>query len=286
MAQTEYLHHYTTIDALALILRNRTIRFNRLDRIDDVRESHAYGKYHLSRLLFVSCWTASDEESIALWHMYSRGMTGIRISLPLDPFDYQPIAPHPIWGGQVTGQLLSILPIDQIFTDEYMVNPTWMTKNKRSFIRKVEYVDEEGLSRIREQAVQFVERGGQLGWEIEGPQELADYKSKVWEFQTEVRYVLMIYPTPPIPSSGISDPTWIQSVPNFVMKSISEGTGPDKDCIDLGISQNALDHIRVTLAPLATEADKIIVEAVLQTHAPNGVLSESNLTYSIRQPRK
>ena len=32
------LYHYTTIDTLALILKNRTIRFNRLDKVDDLEE--------------------------------------------------------------------------------------------------------------------------------------------------------------------------------------------------------------------------------------------------------
>jgi hypothetical protein len=34
------IHHYTNIDVLALILRNRTLRFNRLDQVDDPEESN------------------------------------------------------------------------------------------------------------------------------------------------------------------------------------------------------------------------------------------------------
>ena len=32
------LYHYTSLATLALILKNRTIMFNRLDRVDDVEE--------------------------------------------------------------------------------------------------------------------------------------------------------------------------------------------------------------------------------------------------------
>lgn len=30
------IYHYTNIEALALILKNQTIRFNRLDKVDDI----------------------------------------------------------------------------------------------------------------------------------------------------------------------------------------------------------------------------------------------------------
>ena len=38
MDESKYLYHYTNIETLALILKNRTIRFNSLDRMDDLQE--------------------------------------------------------------------------------------------------------------------------------------------------------------------------------------------------------------------------------------------------------
>lgn len=35
------IYHYTNIEALALILKNQTIRFNRLDKVDDIEEGNA-----------------------------------------------------------------------------------------------------------------------------------------------------------------------------------------------------------------------------------------------------
>ena len=51
------LYHYTTIDTLALMLKNKTIRFNRLDKVDDVEEDAFSNGVHLGRYIFVSCWT-------------------------------------------------------------------------------------------------------------------------------------------------------------------------------------------------------------------------------------
>lgn len=38
MESIEYLYHYTNIETLTLILKNRTIRFNSLDKMDDLQE--------------------------------------------------------------------------------------------------------------------------------------------------------------------------------------------------------------------------------------------------------
>lgn len=34
----DYLYHYTNVETLALILANRTIRFNALNKMDDLQE--------------------------------------------------------------------------------------------------------------------------------------------------------------------------------------------------------------------------------------------------------
>ncbi len=52
------IHHYTSIENLALILKNKTIRFTRLDKVDDSEEAGLSCKnIQLSYYTFVSCWT-------------------------------------------------------------------------------------------------------------------------------------------------------------------------------------------------------------------------------------
>lgn len=48
------LYHYTTIDTLALILKNRTIRFNRLDKVDDLEEKVVSCGVNLAQYIFAS----------------------------------------------------------------------------------------------------------------------------------------------------------------------------------------------------------------------------------------
>jgi hypothetical protein len=75
-----YLHHYTSIETLALILSNKAIRFNRLDKVNDPREALSKEYSSAQTLVFASCWTYGDE-SIPHWEMYAR-RSGIRLSMP------------------------------------------------------------------------------------------------------------------------------------------------------------------------------------------------------------
>lgn len=64
------VYHYTSIDTLALILRHRTIRFNRLDHADDIMEVDALPDPKLARALYIGSWTDDPDENLALWSMY------------------------------------------------------------------------------------------------------------------------------------------------------------------------------------------------------------------------
>lgn len=79
------IHHYTSLQTLALILKNQTIRFNRLDLVDDASELDSIPDFFRS-YLFASCWTESEDESIPLWKMYTPNMQGVKISLPKKTF--------------------------------------------------------------------------------------------------------------------------------------------------------------------------------------------------------
>lgn len=49
------LYHYTSLDTLAMILHNRTIRFSRLDKVDDPQEQRSADSQNLGKMKLVSC---------------------------------------------------------------------------------------------------------------------------------------------------------------------------------------------------------------------------------------
>lgn len=84
------IHHYTSLETLAMILSTGKLKFNRLDCVDDLEESSIQSDgIRLGQYVFVSCWTENPEESIPLWKMYANGGNGVRISMDSDMFhDY------------------------------------------------------------------------------------------------------------------------------------------------------------------------------------------------------
>lgn len=80
------IYHYTTIETLALILKSRKVRFNSINRLDDLKEPFSRDFGNVGNLILVSCWTDSNEESIAQWSLYSKKGTGCRIEFSSDLF--------------------------------------------------------------------------------------------------------------------------------------------------------------------------------------------------------
>lgn len=86
MENIEYLYHYTSIETLALILKNRTIRFNSLDKMDDLQEQKTADLQNIGQFCYISSWTDDDTESIPMWNMYASLNLGVRIKLRKNPF--------------------------------------------------------------------------------------------------------------------------------------------------------------------------------------------------------
>ena len=86
MEAPAFLYHYASLDTLALILHNRTIRFSRLDKVDDLQEQRSADSQNLGKMKLVSCWTSSDEESIPMWREYAGAECGVRIQMKIHPF--------------------------------------------------------------------------------------------------------------------------------------------------------------------------------------------------------
>lgn len=82
----KYLFHYTSVENLCLILKNRSIKFNRLDKVNDPDEGLTKFFPDSKSFTYVSCWTSEERESLPLWNMYSADMKGVRIRLLINMF--------------------------------------------------------------------------------------------------------------------------------------------------------------------------------------------------------
>ena len=89
MKYPKYLYHYTSIESLAYILDTRLIKFNRLDKVDDMLDGKTSDVQNINKYYFVSSWTSDNTESISMWNMYTPNMKGVRLCLGAFPFEYR-----------------------------------------------------------------------------------------------------------------------------------------------------------------------------------------------------
>ena len=57
----DFLYHYTTIQNLALILKNKTLRLMPLNQMDDLQETKSKDIQNFGQFVYVSSWTDKEE---------------------------------------------------------------------------------------------------------------------------------------------------------------------------------------------------------------------------------
>lgn len=81
----KYLYQYTDIDALEKIYTNKEVLFKRLDLLNDpyeeiVEDDSGFKIENARKNVYCSCWTADENESIAMWGVY-KDFSGLRIKM-------------------------------------------------------------------------------------------------------------------------------------------------------------------------------------------------------------
>lgn len=267
------IYHYSTIESLALILKNKTLLFNRLDCVDDIEEGSvvssgiAIGKY-----VFVSCWTESAEESIPLWKMYAGDKMGVRIGLEKDMFKKY-LYVNPVFGGQQwTGGMALPLSQAQMEAPDHFVLPIF-TFNGDFFYRNVQYVDDVN-EKTNNAVVISTDAEGHTTANISFG-EIGKYKHKRWEFQKETRFVLTILPFNPLLASP-------NNVGNIAVNSYIQNKPIGFDKYFMNLDETVLSDIEITLSPNATDGQRIIVESLTTQYAPNATIQSSSLGHLVK----
>lgn len=275
------IHHYTYIETLALILSSGKLRFNRVDRVEDIREAQRHSGIDFGKYFFVSCWTHDPNESIPQWHMYTEKMTGVRISLPVTPFQQKLLLPKPEWKLESQGTMVSPLSFKEIFGDSYFVLPMFM--EPKNFGGPVEYVNDIE-SRYAEAVKVTNQPDGKVSMTISRPFDLVRLKSQEWAFQAEYRFFLFVLPSIQLPPEGPGSPAFYSRFPSYAAQAMLSGVGPGINFLDIDLSKHALDNILVTTGPLCSKGAKLCVQALVERYAPKGRVEQSCFTGTIRSP--
>ena len=273
-----YLYHYTSLETLALILKNRTICFNNLLYVDDIEEAETEDMGKFGRYVYVSCWTDDSEESIQLWHMYTPNMHGVRIRMQHFPFKKYSFEKGEYFLSEDVISYINLTKIYEenrasIVSDQPHLEKVEYTDDKEKLFPKIKtesfhgavelYLAVNSMSDIKANNLNFTYSFKDLG----------KYKRKNWEFQKEWRYIITLSPMglqEANPPSFAKQQEQIRRIENLSLE-------PPYKQIFLDIDSDALKDIEIVFGPKMSEAEKIMAKTLIKEYCPEATYRDSIL---------
>lgn len=253
-----YLYQYTTIETLALILKNRTIKFNSLENVDDMEEVQTNDVNNYGKFIFTSCWTDAEEENLALWNMYAGKSHGIRIKLPTHCFiDNSEQVIKQIGNKNLDVSIRSSESFDTDTNVQTKYNPFFANFYH---LLKVSYTDDE--SKIKQNLIKeetyYNENNEKIIEKYFSDREIGEFKRKYWLFQREWRYIIV---------TVLKDIDTEKALSEEDIKKLEEFNDIPNG-IYVEIDERKIEQMEIILGPSTTEADRIIVEALIDKYNP------------------
>lgn len=249
----EFLYHYTNLEALALILKNKTMRFSPLSKLDDLDEAKFKSCDIFAEYTYISSWTLDEQESIPFWSMYTRNMSGVRIKLRINPFNKYPVEGYARYLIDGNEKVDFCIPSSEIIQEKYVILPM-------CFSDEVKYTKKEDnlypdIAKIQDNIL-----------DINLPL-IGAFKKKEWHFQKEWRYRLFCIPIKKEDITKIGE----------LAKVVAERRKPSINYIDVGISETYLKKIEIMMGPKMSEGEKEILQLLVDKYCPSAKIVESQL---------
>lgn len=264
----EYLYHYTSIEKLVLILKNKNICFNNLTNVDDLEEPETEDMGSLGKFCYVSCWTNDSKESIPLWNMYTEKMQGVRIKLPRFPFvEYL----------YKKGEFYFTSD-----TKSYIDYRSLIEENKACIVPgfpkliEVEYTDDESLLYLK---VKTEMSDISVNKKTISIKNIGKYKRTNWAFQKEMRYKIFILPISMADLFRLKDeePDKIQLKTENFLNSLNNKVEAPYTRYFLALKQDLINNIEILLGPKVTEVQEMIIKLIIEKYCPNAIVKKSKL---------
>jgi len=248
------LFHYTSIDTLEKILANRTLRFGRLDQVNDAEEAQASDVALASTSVFVSCWSTAATEQIPLWSIYGGAFHGVRLCMPSNMFAgrHKPVIYEK--GGART----------HIDSDLHIVRKSpAMSTTSRSIIgpNKVYYTDDAAYLRRP-----LIARGGTTA--RHNPYDLGMVKNTKWAYEEEWRFKIAALPF----ETEFPNDEYFNNV------TLDLTTCPvETSHLLVPLDPPVVDELIVTTGPLVSLSEYRRIEVIVANHAPNATVLKSTI---------
>ena len=265
----EMLYHYTGLEELAMILKNRTIRLHPLDKMDDLQEGKTADIPNLGKFIFISAWTSEKEESIPMWKIYTDTESGVRIGLKANPFIKCRITGEDLVGAGFYKKLEQDRPLEM----DCFLNPIEMLSKgyvsrqafADSILTEVQYTNDINLLEPKADVLS-------QGIEVGNFTPLGRYKNKYWEFQKEWRYLLEFVPM----KTGTPLHMFLEY--KETVRKMLRGTerAPFRH-FDLQIDPEAFSEMEIVTSPHFTNGNQVILDTLVEKFNPDAKVVKSDL---------
>lgn len=273
--QQNYLYHYTDVSSLAMILKNKSIRFSPLTLLDDMEEEKIQDRQRYGQWVFVSSWTDSSRESIPMWRMYTSPSDGVRIRLPKNPFCVYTMQTNDF--SNVKGNIPAevsydkldiIIPVkDYIYSKYFLCNP-----KPNEILFKVNYSDDKDL--LYPKVLNFKNRD--IDFVIS---KLGIFKNTYWSFQNEWRYILFFLP---ISLQSIVKHQTVEQIIQNTYKNLLECMELPFNYYFLNLDKEKIKDMEITLNPQISDGSRTIVQLLVEKYNPSAQIEESTLRGKIK----
>lgn len=271
MNQNDYLYHYTSVDSLALILKNRTIRLNTLDKMDDLQEQKTADIRNFGKFFFVSSWTSDETESIPMWKMYTAPQSGVRIKLRKNPFKWTPTTgsdfmtklgylPNDV--STVTYKQNTFLNLAELMKMGVYCVQAW----NGDILHEVIYTSDRSL--LEPQVVK--EEGDKLSISYG---ELGRYKNMHWTFQKEWRYLMSFMPM----DFCVSPDEMYKKFQKTALNILAGTATLPISYFDLVIADDYFEEMEITPSPQMSAGYRVLLNDLVEKYNHNAIIHESNL---------
>ena len=268
----KYLYHYTSIDTLLLILKNKTLAFNSLQNVDDLEEADSEDIEQIGKICYVSCWTNDDSESIPMWNMYTPNMQGVRIKLKEYPFKKYFYKRGEYFFNEDCESYIN-------YNSLYIDDKACITANS-PLLEQVIYTEEESklyprIKSVIKKAEKLDNGKININEKIKYSfEELGRYKRSNWSFQNEVRYIINMVP---YSMKELMSCKSVKEQRKLISRLEDTKIKAPYKRFFLQLSDEALKNIEVLLGPKITEEQEEIVKLIIDKYCPSAKILNSNL---------
>lgn len=176
-----FISHYTSFETLKLIFTDKTLKFNRIDQVNDKKEKNFFGNDELSNLVYVSCFTYDINESIPMWKIYGKNNNSVRIS-----FTFNEINPMKCLLDEQGETISPTNTVIHRYEKSNIPNCDWYyTVNCKDVIYDISEIEKNPIRR----------KEFETGHEIFNLSAMGAIKRKEWGYEHETRFIAYLRST-------------------------------------------------------------------------------------------